>query len=293
MYWSRCESFPNMYEGADVKPQGCVPESIVEISPNSSYTYFTEEGFKNQTFNKCYYNRMYATNGRGGGSRYFHPFAYNNLNWKKGTLSVWVRSLANSTGDWWCGSYGQAMVSFITSSASNCFSVYTDFRANKDGGGLYAHSLNVKIYGTVVSSLNINNGQIYHLYMVWDFDKGLSNGKSVRIFLDGSEVITLDNDLPQELGSIVFENICNTYAVGSRALIGGANGEAEVSIDNIKIWNQVVSEDDPSWEFQNPYDDGLHPIYGVGNRFRPVLTKSDDNNNYNDGGVGYYYIPRW
>jgi hypothetical protein len=292
IYWSRCEWSENLLDMADIKPNGCVPSSRTDFPPGYTFSSFTDEGYRNHRFNKGYYNKMYSGSGTGLGTRYFYPFGETTvMNWQKGTLSVWITSTATSIGDWWVGAAGQAIASFIAPKAASMFNIITELSANKDAGGLYVHDLKVKINGAVAASANIENGQSYHLYAVWDSGKGLSGGKSMRVFLNGTEVIALANDLPPALESVQFENSFTTYAAGGRAPIGGADGSGEVGFDNIKIWSTVVSES-PLWEFQNNFDDGLCPVYGLVNRYRPVLTRSNDGNPANDGGVGFFYIPK-
>ena len=56
-------------------------------------------------------------------------------------------------------------------------------------------------------------------------------------------------------------------------------------IDNIKIWNHVVS-DSPDFEYNNGdgREDALHELYGPDNDYKPALDSTSDS------GVGYYYM---
>jgi hypothetical protein len=104
-----------------------------------------------------------------------------------------------------------------------------------------------------------------HFYLVWDLSGGLSSGKTVRAFINGVEVST---DQTWDPGVHYTQGYGRTY------------------IDNMKIWDHVVSEN-PSWEYNNGSgrEDALHPIYGPEAGYKPLLD------NAHNGGVGYYGAP--
>jgi len=128
--------------------------------------------------------------------------------------------------------------------------------------------------GTIMDNTNIPAvGTVNHIYMVWDTSNNLTGGKSVRVFLNGTEILSTTD--------------ASLVPTGLFVIIYSVDGATSAGLSNIKTWNHVVTED-PSWEYNSGTgrEDALHTIYGSANGYKPVLDSSSDP----DSGVGYYYI---
>jgi hypothetical protein len=112
--------------------------------------------------------------------------------------------------------------------------------------------------------------------VVWDASGGLEGGKTVRVWINGSNELSMS------------DTIDTTHL--SATIMNGRHGGSFMNtddlgfawMDNLKIWNDVASED-PSWTVGVP-EEALHPIYGPANGYTPKLTGPGN-------GVGYYYVP--
>jgi len=129
----------------------------------------------------------------------------------------------------------------------------------------------IRIDGTGADECDLPNDSWYHVYSVWDSDKNLEGGKSVRVFVNGIEVLSTTDDLPTALASYHARLVMRQY-------VSTSDGEYGI-IDNFKLWNHVVSED-PSWCYNGGAgrEDAIHEIYGSGNGYKPS----------SDLDVGYY-----
>ena len=98
----------------------------------------------------------------------------------------------------------------------------------------------------------------FHIYIVWDYNKGLSGGKSIRVFKNGVENLSTTVTLPTFTSNIIFRAyIWNSW----------------LGWDNVKIWNHVVTED-PAFEYNSGTgrESALHYIYGSANNYAPAIT---------------------
>ncbi len=107
----------------------------------------------------------------------------------------------------------------------------------------------------------------HHIYAVWDHGNGLSGGRSLIVYLDGIESLT---------------NAGHDFVPGSINVLRSVTRFGLLGIDNLKIWNHVVTED-PSFEWNGGAgrEDALHQVYGPSNEYRPGPEIS----------VGYFYQP--
>ena len=115
-----------------------------------------------------------------------------------------------------------------------------------------------------------------HFYLVWDFAGGLVGGKTARAFINNSNECSTNQSF----------NLSG-YPVSFDHSVLQISGTVAQIMDNVKIWDHVVSED-PSWEYNNGTgrEDALHPVYGEANGYKPMPL-----NSANSGGVGYYGAP--
>ena len=108
-----------------------------------------------------------------------------------------------------------------------------------------------------------SNQDKFHAYLVWDETGGLSGGKCLRYFQDGVESFYLEGS---------YLNIADSFYLG----IGSASKDwGTTGIDNIKLWDHVVSED-PSFEYNGGTgrEDAMHPIYGATDGYKPNIIKA-------------------
>jgi len=180
-----------------------------------------------------------------------------------GTLSLWYQHYqSNASVD----------IMFSDTSVNNYAKIYNY------GGNRYK-LLNLSAVGGTNSGAAMDNTNIpaaaitTHLYVVWDTGNGLDSSKSVRVFVDGVEVISTTD------ASLTFSKV--------RIRIYTVSAASSAAYSNIKTWEEVVSED-PSWEYNggSGREDAMHYIYGSDNDYKPKLDSSTNP----DSGVGYYYI---
>lgn len=181
---------------------------------------------------------------------------------ENGTISYYVNRGSNSV------SYIRCILQ--DSSLSNII----EFRY--DGFKKLAINNTEELSGT---SAGTSDNVWYHLYAIWDKNSGLAGSKSFRIFIDGVEDTSMDS------GTLLNNNIAFFKILMSSA---SSSTSARPRIDNLKIWDHVVSED-PSWIYNSGTgrEDAIHSIYDSGNNYSPVL----DSSSTPDSGVGYIYIP--
>lgn len=254
-YWSKCETLANMTT-PDILKGAYSPSHSSNSSWGTPFWPIPSSGkFGNGMYNEFSYGGFWA---------YYllYPFGGTSLDWSKGTISCWVwdnsYNYASSTHSrLWFGSaspHAGYNVLGLTAPFGVSFGIYD---------GLFGSNWHVGLYinNSCESYYNVSAGTLYHLYIVWDYNKGLSGSKSVRIFLDGAEVLSSTTTLPS-LSSFVYYLYREMY-------VGG--GIWRGLFDNLKIWRGVALED-PSIEYNS--GSGNESYIGF-----PLNAKS-----------GYYYI---
>ena len=171
---------------------------------------------------------------------------------QKGAASFWLGEMASVGEFTYAGllCLGTVEVGLV---ASNGYIPYQNFTLNS----------------TRIGSGLSEGANWHHFLITWDSAKGLSGGKSIRMFCNGVEVQSTTMDL-----SILAELKIRMYAYS----VGPGHGGI-IAIDNIKVFNDTIQ--DPSFEYNagTGREDALHPIYGATNGYKPKLTGV--------GGVGY------
>lgn len=173
-----------------------------------------------------------------------------------GTVSYWGRC---HTG----GNPNEAFISF-GGNYSNSFGsnpTGTSFLAEFHGNA--SAQVYIRIANSTVSSYtSLSNNTNYHIYIVWDINKGLSGGKSIRIFVNGVERCSTTNSFTNS------DILC--FKVGSSYT--GGSADLEAWFDNIKIWNHAI--DDPAFEYNSGTgrESALHPCYGSTDGYVPSVN---------------------
>lgn len=129
----------------------------------------------------------------------------------------------------------------------------------------------VLLFGsTVVGYVNVSKATLYHIYIAWDQAKSLSGGKSIRVFLNGSEVISTTNNLPS-LTDLNFSAVAGRGASGF-AMQSTSAYYGYTWLDNVKIWTDII--EDPSFEYNSGTgrESALHNIYGSSNNCQPSMS---------------------
>lgn len=288
IYWSKCESVANLTSANIYNPSK--PPTSVSSGSYSANT--TDAGI----FNNCWYryNGIYTYNqdynSGFSGDTYIYPLGQNIHNWSKNTISTWfhVTNYINSAG-------ANAWFSVIQLYARNYFEIgdiskvgvyVDDILDMRQHAGVAQNicTLYLVINGNVVSSVAITRGSWNHIYLIWDKDKGLTGGKSVRVFINGTEVLSSTVTLPDLTNYImrIYTYLYVYHYVDDNQFLANKNWSyAYTRFDNLKMWDHVVSED-PTWESGvSKQEDSLHYIYGSANGYKPKLTGGA-------GGVGYY-----
>jgi len=282
-YWSRIESSDNI----------CSSE-IHEGKPFSEFTgTCSSETFPEGKFGNgyCLYNYDYSNNediiSSHSGSRDIYPFGKGNKrDMNKGTVSLWfnieVDSLAKSS--FAADNYAKSYIE-ISGENSNLFCIIISKDANLllplTGNGLLTindESLNVQF--------DFDEGMWIHLFVLWDGSNNLEGGKSVRIFINGTEILNSITELP-ELAEFAMrfkiknETLARKTNVGMfQYLYKNGMSYSYIRVDNIQIWNDVVTEDpDLFYNNGNGREDVIHSIYGPENGYKPSNV-----------GVGYHYV---
>lgn len=113
-----------------------------------------------------------------------------------------------------------------------------------------------------------------HFYIVWDNTAGLADGKTVRVFINGTEMLSTTTAVTN-LDEIVMQYRQDSTCVSDATIMAG--------IDNLKIYKEVVTES-PDWEYNGGTgrENALHFIYGAAFNYHPLLTGGAS-------GVGYLY----
>jgi hypothetical protein len=262
-FWSRMESIDNITSA-----------EIYNDSNHSSFSIFkddTSNVIKLESIQGKFSNciRAYlSTDDFGQETKfYIYPFGQDYQTPDKGTLSVWLKTT----------NIGDDTISFLffgelVGSHPLCIYISTQYDE-----GIWYSSSSIKIGGEYKTREDTgiepypNNWN--HVYIVWDRDKNMSEGRSVRLWINGSNKLNSQDLIPSFVGSnlkIFLRLFCM-----HRASYG--------YVDNLKIWTHVVSED-PAWIYNNGdgREDSLHFIYGAENGYRPKLSDSGS-------GVGYFH----
>ncbi len=284
LYWSRLESLANISN----------PEiGVIEYKPESSLSgSFDADGPVGMMFSGngiyCANSLVNANFGNAtkDGTRSIKPFGNHALNFSKGTVSAWVKMHTYATlylyhSDAECN----ARLYLVDAPG---FKVYIDSYLHTTWGA-----------GPVMLNYNINGNTGYfqmpdnqncHVYVVWDNENGLG-GNSLRIFVDGVNVLSSSASLP-DLSSLVYGLSYRAY-VWTYIIDTGATAESNVYLDNLKIFNHVVTEipssqPNPSWEYNSGAgrENAIHAVYGPDSNpaydYMPKITGAGN-------GVGYYY----
>ena len=109
-----------------------------------------------------------------------------------------------------------------------------------------------------------------HIYIVWDRNSTIDNGKYVKVFINNSERVA---SLASWVRGYFFIKLL-------------AEETAEyIKTDNLKIWRHIASPL-PSWDYNSGdgYIDSMHEIYGAASNYKPILDSSSSP----ASGVGYY-----
>ncbi|MCU0846984.1 MAG: LamG domain-containing protein [Spirochaetes bacterium] len=172
----------------------------------------------------------------------------------KGTISAWVSFNNNIV----TGNGGVMSIKFGKNSQCNIQRVY---------GSLCGTSLMVNGVLKPAKDGLIGLATWHHIYIVWDNSGSLANGKTVKMYLDGNLID--ESDLAFEQDNIFIHR--QSY-------------QGFAAIDNLKIWNHVVTED-PRWEYNAGAgnEGGLHSVYGLSANYMPKITGMGN-------GVGFNFL---
>jgi hypothetical protein len=175
-----------------------------------------------------------------GGALREHTVVWQNLNQylnpDRGTIEVWYKqnadpvALAHGVYRIFDGSYGLGSGINLTSEQP----------LNAPKGLLYFGMDFGGTYTGVQHDISAHNGTWIHLAGVWDRDGIAGSADKIRLYLDGSMVV-----------STPFANWGSS--VGQRADIGGGNDGAiadKFAIDNLKVYNTALTD------FSHRFDEG-------------------------------------
>jgi len=170
-------------------------------------------------------------------------------NWNKGSLSVWFmytndgsdghgfrKGFISFGGDLspFTGNHTNQHNQLLGSVAPPASSFW---RIDLTGDGWVTSNSFVRLrYGnTQMSVAQISSNSMHHLFIIWNRD-GLSDGTTIKIFIDGNLVISRNDQWPDANGK--------TFCVHTAASVFvRPNSTAGAFIDNLKIWDQIISND--------------------------------------------------
>lgn len=282
-YWSRMESMENITSS--------------EIREGKPYTEFTgtctSETFPEGKFGSgyCLYNYDYSNDvdeiKRHSANRTIYPFGKGvKKNFNKGTISLWCKIKLNSLVKNYLASdnYAKSFIE-ISEMNSDLFHITIEQSANLFAPDIVFSTVVIN-NETILTSAKINEGIWTHLFIVWDGDRNLKGEKSILIFIDGNEIMSSSFELPDLSKFIMIvklkgDTLARRTDVGIfQNLIKNGESYSYTQVDNIQIWNDVVTED-PNIFYNNGNgrEDALHSIYGPENGYRPSNV-----------GVGYHYV---
>ncbi|HNV47879.1 MAG TPA: Ig-like domain-containing protein [Spirochaetota bacterium] len=253
IYWSRCESIGNL--------------TNAEIGVFGPYVTGSFMGASGVKFGNGVYNFGPGGYGFSTMSGSIYPKGNDIAGFDAGTLSFWGMVSSDATAGYFTVS---AYQSYLNGNISLTMETVS--------GGSWYDRMVLYVNGSAVVTYGISRGVVYHVYMIWDRSRGLQDGKSIRVFVNGVEAMS---------SSVVFNS-----TVGQKPYVtlygSQANwddwGGASAHLDNLVIWDHVVSEN-PSWLYNGGVgrENALHYMYGAPD-YRPKLTGPNN-------GVGYYYLP--
>lgn len=185
----------------------------------------------------------FALQTSGNTAEYIYPFGNTVVN--EGTLSVWINV------------YKQ------TWSSAN-------FRVYFGGTGNYVliTQTTYQIYVDGIKVEDLAHGVAmqtgwHHLYVAWSKSGTFNSGKKLQVWLDNSSLFTWTT----------------TWSSSTDFKIQLYVGNYNVSMDNLKIWKELVSPIgsvtvDPDWEFNggSGLQNAMHEIYGSGSNYEPTVS---------------------
>ena len=246
LFWSKCESISNM-----VNP---------EIGPSTTVKLNSLSGSGNLVTTGKFGNGLGFTTGITHGSICaLGGILLSGVNLNQCTLSFW--SYCNSywgNGGW----YTNSGVSLILGGMSFGAEGSSDYNATCYCNTPFADSPH-----------DLSGSAFNHFYILLDSTGSLrSNTMKMRVFLNGVERLYTNTAFDFSSVNVEFSMSANNYT-NTRS--------GNVQVDNIKIWDHIVSED-PSFEYNggSGRENALHNIYGATNNYKPKLISL--------GGVGYY-----
>lgn len=258
-YWSKCESINNL-ENAEIGTGTLLSSGIVgpvACKFNNGIRAFTQTVGSPGSFSPHIDSSNFGD--------------YNNIT--KWTASYYVVGRSITSGSYYTYTIntlklGDVIIRFDTNYDINNGSPL--YKTNQKVLQIYFGSTMQKAEYILPEA--ITSTTIHHIYVIVDKDGGLSSGKTVRVFLDGVERCSTTSTPTTVTGITYFDIRAYCYYTGYSAWS---------TVDNIKIWDHVVTED-PSFEYNSGSgrEDALHYIYGSGNDYKP-----------NNIDVGYHYTP--
>jgi len=206
------------------------------------------------------------------GTRDIYPFGKDtHKNMNKCAISLWFYAEGSKISD----------LSFSKFTLKSSLDIF-DYNLNSftltilfSDGLVKSSQGNLVLNGNKIGSFDIIEGSWAHMLVIWDNKKNLSDGKSIRIYINGNEVMSSKSDLPD------FSDFSMKFQIKNETeSINNVEVTSFFCIDNIQIWNDVVTED-PNIFYNNGYgrEDALHAIYGPENGYKPSNV-----------GVGYHYV---
>jgi len=290
VYWSKCTDMDDITK---------TPEIVSRYSPSTSTSgsivtesFIVDGPFSNNVWYR--YNRAYSDNQATpqtlDDTRIVYPSGEHALNWSRGTVSLWIKSNSTIDGSFQASMMGTAQSDVVIGEESKIAVRLYDYYMRNGGGQSSSCQYILYLGGTSIGYVNVTRNVWHHVYMVWDSGCSLDGGtKTIRLFIDGVEQINSMAMLP-DLTSWVLGMTMRSYAYAiGLHYIGpywGVDTKVYEYVENIKIWDHVVSED-PSWLYNGGVgnENALHVIYGSINNYQPKLTGTGN-------GVGYYYVPQ-
>lgn len=269
IYWSKLEN-TDISNNAEYHVEGHVPTyTITKIPFNigssiKSLGYFTTIASILNNGNKAgssSYKNHYQS-----AQVYIKPFDNYKMNWNQGTVSVWFK-LENYYITDPKTILGSSKIEI--GSAKPLTAPAHIFDIEPLAGGYPLHEINyfcINLYyhhpwttgdNNAYINLRYSNQEIKdevtitpsvfnHLFVVWK-RSGLNSGYTIRIFINNSEIISRSDqwsDASSEEFNILLASDASNQYYSSLIL------DAYSAIDNLKIWNEVFTED-PTEEFNN------------------------------------------
>jgi hypothetical protein len=200
-----------------------------------------------------------ATEGGGGGAPSSHPTyaKFGNCWYQASAGNIGHRNyflindsiLPSGTISFWGRAYGWHEI-YLDTATNTYIKIY-------DSSAIYINGVSVD---TGTASI-----PVAHRYIVWDYNKGLTGGKSIIVYDNGVEIMSTTASLPVFSSNIRFSGYINI---------------TQLSWDNIKVWKEVVgnSSNYSSWEYNSGTgrESALHYIYGSANNYAPAITGTNN-----------------